>query len=362
MKIRMLLFDLSVCSVWIAGMLAEQTGWVNPMFFIAVFTILCRLVVSFSLYHGEKRSWLPLAALAILFIVSTCTNGFYGIDLVFNRLLTLMAPRYKTAARYAFLGFMMLWIFILPFICYLVMLHQKRLAITNLTWQELAGGILWHGRLEKHCSAGLALLFMTVMAGLAMNARMCQTMCLVAAPLTNWLLSHYYKAKAEFLWVLVVSMCIFWYAQILANEWRVGMLFVSLVLAAYVCSKLYKRIQSRLLLGCLTIYLGIMLPSFAIGYNQYSCINYSRSGFSCLLPSRGVFYVRDEGGKLGLRDRYGLLVEPEYDCINPNMRLPYHGNFVYVLLKNGREYYYNVFDNKFVNKYHVMSGQRCGEL
>lgn len=63
-----------------------------------------------------------------------------------------------------------------------------------------------------------------------------------------------------------------------------------------------------------SIYLGIMLPSLAIGNNQYTCFSVGRTAYHSLGSYPGIFYVEDkETRKVGLRDRYGLLVKPEYE-------------------------------------------------
>ena len=88
------------------------------------------------------------------------------------------------------------------------------------------------------------------------------------------------------------------------------MLLASFGLVTFVGTRLYKNTQNLLLTISSVLYLGVLLPSFAIGYNQYACINYARSGFYYLNPFKGILYITDSKGELyGLRDRYGLLIE-----------------------------------------------------
>lgn len=184
-----------------------------------------------------------------------------------------------------------------------------------------------------------------------MNARLCQILCMSAAPLTYWLLCHYHKVNAEKVWVLVVSMTIFWYAQIVAGVWRVSMLLVSFGLVIYVGTRLYRNTKDNLLVNAMVLYLGILLPSFSIGYNQYACINYARSGFYYMEPFRGIIYLTDSTRELyGLRDRYGLLVEPVYERIRESDRFPNGCPYIYELQKDGYCRYYEVVNNAFTHE------------
>ena len=351
MKSKLLFFDLAICSVWMLSMFGGRGSWNYPTFLFVVLEVLFRLVISFSMAHREKRSWLPLLIFAPLIYMSVVVGVYNGVGEIIYRIFDLTKLEYSVALKYALGGFLMLWLFILPYIYYLYLMFRKKLVRTELSWKELIGGILWHGSREKTYSAIMMLMLVSFITGLSMNARMCQIMCLTAAPLTYWLICKYYRVKAECLWVLVVGMAFFWYAQIVAGVWRVGMLIVSLGSVVFVGTKLYNNTKSNLLVNVLVLYLGILLPSFAIGYNQYACINYARSGFYYLAPFHGILYVTDSTRELyGLRDRYGLLVEPEYERILEGDRLPYGWTYIYILQKDGYDRYYDVYSNQFVNE------------
>jgi hypothetical protein len=98
------------------------------------------------------------------------------------------------------------------------------------------------------------------------------------------------------------------------------------------------------------LYLGVLLPSFSIGYNQYTCIHYARYGFHYLEPFRGILYIADSKGLFGLRDRYGMLVEPEYENIWIGENHTSYWSHQYILQKDGYNRYYDVFNNKFVQE------------
>ena len=351
MKSKLLFFDLAICSVWMLSMFGGRGSWTSPIFLFIILEVLYRLVISFSLAHKEKRSWLPLLIFVPLIVMSLYVGVYDGVSVFVYRIFDLTKLEYSIAVKYAIGGFLMLWLFVLPYIYYLYLLFRKQLVRTDLTRKELVGGILWHGRLERTCSAILMVMLVAFLTGLSMDARLCQTMCLTAVPLTYWLLCHLSHVKAEKVWVLVVGMAFFWYAQIVAGVWRVSMLLVSFGLVIYVGTRLYHNTKNYLLVNTVVLYLGILLPSFSIGYNQYTCINYARSGFYYLSPFQGILFVTDSARELyGLRNRYGLLVEPEYEQIREGDGRPYEWTYICVLQKDGYNRYYDVWNNQFVQE------------
>ena len=105
------------------------------------------------------------------------------------------------------------------------------------------------------------------------------------------------------LWVMVAARGLFFYAQRYAGMWRVWMLVVSIAMVAHICWRTFGK-QGLVQISILaTVYLGVFLPTLAIGYNQYACIEYGRRGLYTLEPLRGVFYIKDaKTDKVGLRD------------------------------------------------------------
>ena len=159
-------------------------------------------------------------------------------------------------------------------------------------------------------------------AGLAMDMRMCRFACVVLPPLSLYLIARYMTSCKDTteknpvvgkLWMMVAAMVLFFYAQRYAGMWRVWMLVASIAMVAYVCWRTFGKLGLAGISILATVYLGILLPTLAIGYNQYACIEYGRRGLYTLEPLRVIFYIKDTNtDKVGLRDRYGILVEPIY--------------------------------------------------
>lgn len=117
-------------------------------------------------------------------------------------------------------------------------------------------------------------------------------------------------------------------------------------MAAYVCSGFYKSRKNMVLAFVSSIYLGIMLPSLAIGNNQYTCFSVGRTAYHSLDSYPGIFYVEDKKTeKVGLRDRYGLLVKPEYESFR--YHTPSHWFGELELRKNGYYTLYDICNDKY---------------
>ena len=100
------------------------------------------------------------------------------------------------------------------------------------------------------------------------------------------------------------------------------------------------------------IYVGILLPSLAIGNNQYTCFNVGRTGYYSLDIYPGIFSIEDKKtGKIGLRSRYGLLVKPEYDAFIYHTSRHWFGELE--LRKNGYYTLYDICNNEYHTDNHI---------
>ncbi|MBR6445339.1 MAG: hypothetical protein IKS94_02750 [Prevotella sp.] len=348
-KLKFHFLDLTICAVWMLFACGIYGGWLTPAFVIIMLAMFYRFVVSLSLSKMEIRSWLPLlifAPFAAWFVFS----NHYITEHIADYFFHLTHIEYNNVIYDVIVYFFLLWLVAVPYIYYLYLLIRKKALRTELTWGELVGAILWRDRQSQTISAILMVMLFAFISGLTMSARACQLMCFAAVPVTYWLICRYHRVSAEKAWVLVMAMVTFWYAQIQAGVWRVSLLFLSFALVIYVVIALYQKIKKVQLSIVLVIYLGILLPSFSIGYNQYACTHYARSGFHYLEPFKGILYITDGKGHYGLRDRYGLLIEPEYESIRVGEKLTSKWSHLYILQKDGHKKYYDVFNDKFVQE------------
>ncbi|MDO4930169.1 MAG: hypothetical protein Q4E59_03440 [Bacteroidales bacterium] len=347
MKRIMLWLDLIVCSLWVLAVLGTRLG-LNPLgYFLVMMIIVLRLAYRFSMDRREKRSWLLVVGiLGISFII------LYG-DSDIGRFTLARYVFYVLNLEYDYIAYMAVgllftaWIWLLPLVEYPILLFRKKLSRTDLKWKDLLGRILWHDRKAKTYSALMLVCLTTLYSGLTMDAKLCRTVCLVAPAFSYWLLCRYYGAKAEKVWVMVLGLVFFYYAQMFGGIVRIAMLAVSFVLATYTICRLYKATRDHLLLVMSILYLGILQPSMAIGHNQYTCLNYGRSGHYSHMVYNGVFYIEDQSGELlGLRDRYGLLIKPEYESINVHEGRRWYTEVE--LRRNGFYVIYDIMGNRII--------------
>lgn len=299
MTSKLLYLDLIICAVWMLFVFGRYGGWATPFAAIVMPSVFYRIVLTLSLSKNEVRSWLPLLIYAPLSAWTVFSGHNICFDQIADYFFHLTHIEYNDVIQGIIKYFFLIWLVALPYIFYLFLLIRKKTIRTELTWIELVGAILWHDKQTKIISAILMVTLVAFITGLSMSATACQLMCFTAVPVTYWLICRYHRVIAEKIWVLVMAMVIFWYAQILASGWRVFMLLVSLGLVSYAGTFLYQKTRKGLLCIVCVIFLGIILPSFSIGYNQYTCIQYARSGFHYLEPFRGILYITDGNGRYG---------------------------------------------------------------
>lgn len=344
MRSKLHWLDLAICGAWIVSIVCDGYG-LTPFTLLAM---LMRLVVSFSLFYKEKRSWMPLLALAVSLGLAAYMRLPGGIGGIVQDFFVLFGLEPNKPAEMAMTGVLLGWILFAPYVYYVVMLLSHRLVNTEWTKTDLLGGILWNDRRARYYAALLMITVVSLAVGLSMYTPSCKLLCWIVAPLCYWIVCRYCKVKAQWAWLLVAAMVVFWYAQKFGGIYRVGMLAASFMLVAYVCTSLYKSTRQILMTGICALYFAVVLPSFTIGYNQYACINYGRRYFSTLVPYCGIMQIFDAEGNVGLRDRYGLLLSPEYEHLSFDFTKG-KSLFRYCrLAKDGYTQIYDLYDNKIL--------------
>ena len=345
--------DLAICSLWTIAALGSRIAWVGtPATWIVMLLIMSRLLLSFTLYHREKKSWIP----GLLFMGFTAFAVSVGLDIKLSELASKVFPLLSLDFnRWWYVGLtwaVATWLWIVPLVVFFVNIFRKGCQADTLTWKDVFGKLLWTNKTARtFCSLQLIAIG-TLYTGLTMNGRLCLFACVVAPTLSFHLLKRYYGLKKGKVWVLVISMLIFFFAQTHAGLLRMSMLSISFCMVAYVCSSFYQKEKKLLLSVMSAIYVGILLPSLAIGNNQYTCFNVGRTGYYSLDTYPGIFSIEDKKtGKIGLRSRYGLLVKPEYESVV--YHTPRHWFGKLELRKNGYYTLYDICNNEYRKDNHI---------
>ena len=353
MRKILLEFDLAICSLWTIAALGSRMAWVDtPATWIVMLLIMSRLLLSFTLYHRERKSWIP----GLLFMGLTAFAISVGLDIKLNGLASKAFPLLNLDFnRWWYVGLTLAvatWLWVVPLVVFLVNIFRKGCLTDTLTWTDTLGKLLWTDKTARTYCSLLLITIGTLYAGLTMNARLCLFASVVAPALSFHLLKRYYGLKKGKLWVLVISMLIFFFAQPHAGLLRMSMLGISFSMVAYVCSAFYQYKKKLLLAVVSAIYMGILLPSLAIGNNQHTCFNVGRTGYYSLDTYPGIFCIEDkETGNIGLRDRYGLLVKPEYETLVYHTSRHWFGELE--LRKNGYYTLYDICNNEYRTDNHI---------
>lgn len=353
MRKTLLEIDLVICSLWTIAALGSRIAWVDtPATWIVMLLIMSRLLLSFTLYHREKKSWIP----GLLFMGLTVFAISTELDIKLSELASKVFPLLNLDFnRWWYVGLTLAvatWLWVVPLVVFLVNIFRKDCLTDTLTRTDTLGKLLWTDKTARTYCSLLLITIGTLYTGLTMNARLCLFACVVAPTLSSHLLKRYYGLEKGKVWVLVISMLIFFFAQPHAGLLRMVMLGISFSLVIYVCSSFYQD-KKKLLLSVLSaIYVGILLPSLAIGNNQYTCFNVGRTGYYSLDIYPGIFSIEDKKtGKIGLRSRYGLLVKPEYDAFIYHTSKHWFGELE--LRKNGYYTLYDICNNEYRKDNHI---------
>lgn len=344
MRQKFLWLDLAVCSVWMLMCLGCRMWYSGNN--TVLFVIVSRIVFAFALYRREIRSWVPLLLSVGLFYFSVGAEYDVQIESLSSTMFHMLGLPVDGIARMVVMLVLGIWICFVPVVMYLMLLFCRRLGRTELRWKDVLGAIMWNDHSARTYSLLMLVAFGALLSGLAMNSRICLFVCLTAPVLSYRLLMRHYGMSSGNLAVMVAGMLLFYYAQPTAGVWRICLLGMSMAVVAYMCIRLY-LFKGRLSVFVLSVlYIGAMLPSLSIGYNQYACMDYGRYCYHTLEPYQGIFFVKDHTGELvGLRDRYGLLVRPEYDSVVYHDKRDVWGELE--LRRNGYYTLYSVCDNTF---------------
>ena len=353
MRKTLLGIDLAICSLWTIAALGSRMAWVStPATWIVMLLIMSRLLLSFTLYHRERKSWIP----GLLFVGLTAFAVSVGLDVKLSGLVSKVFPLLNLDFdRWWCVGIALAvatWLWIVPLVVFLFNIFRKGCLADTLTWKDAFGKLLWTDTVARTFCSLLLITIGTLYAGLAMDARLCLFACVVAPTLSFHLLKRYYGLEKGKVSVLVISMLIFFFAQTHAGLLRMTMLGISLSMVTYVCSSFYQEKKKLQMSIISTVYIGIMLPSLAIGNNQYTCFNVGRTGYYSFDTYPGIFSIEDKKtGKIGLRSRYGLLVKPEYDAFVYHTSRHWFGELE--LRKNGYYTLYDICNNEYRIDNHI---------
>ena len=315
MKKAFYALDWTICFLWAIVVVIVGYGWF-PFFpvNIVALAVLFRIVCSFALYKGEKKAWgSGLVALALL-----APKWLMDVDphvwIFTSKAYAVMGMETDKPGEEVLSWVLKVWLGLFPVVAYAANVMRKGGMVDNLTWKEAMGLLLWTDRRAKTYCALLLVALFALYFGLALYDRACALACVVAPMVSLYLLQRLRGVAMGKLWVVIIAMVPFFLSQFDAGVERVAMLALSLCAMAYACGGLLRSVKDLPFYVVAVGYLGVLLPSMAIGNNPYCCLEVARVFHHRLDAYPGILVVKDqETGKVGLRYRYGMLVKPEFD-------------------------------------------------
>ena len=115
-------------------------------------------------------------------------------------------------------------------------------------------------------------------------------------------------------WILVLGAVLYWWAQFFDHESKMILIITNLCCIAYVC--FLKGLHWKTLLF-VPIAIVVFIQPCCIGYNLYAATHVGmRAKYREYSPAiKGLWLVDCGSNKLGLRDRYGMVLNADYEDI-----------------------------------------------
>ena len=140
MRQKIFWLDLAICSLWLLIALANCSWWSLPAHFLMVVTVVMRIILSFSLYRREKRSWIPLTVFTILFVMLYVVGQVMNTMGDFADLSFVVLGINNDRLTYTIIKCTLLvWLFLGPLTVYIAGLCRKTLKSSTLTWKDALG-------------------------------------------------------------------------------------------------------------------------------------------------------------------------------------------------------------------------------
>lgn len=329
MKIRKLIyaFDLLFCLI-VAIFTWRHTYVRYPLeLWIVPLILLVRVNVSVMLYRHEKKSIWGVLLFTLLFIVFVNSHFRIAVEKMIEIPVNVFASdeqlRHFYEARWlsddhAYVLKMLIngWFCIFPIISLLFQMLKKSLSKNSATWLEALFSYIFMDRIGKKHLPMAGLIGVSALVGISMWQPWLSLMVLPS--LGYFILNRGILRMAHFMEyaVLILAMTILFESQYVTDIIKIALMFISALIVGCLCVRLYvktRRINTSLLAFLIC---GFMIPVLALGYNIYTGISASRGAkYSDIYIDSGILFVRN-GKKIGLRDRYRIILQPKYNNYN----------------------------------------------
>lgn len=209
--------------------------------------------------------------------------------------------------------------------------------LTNIRWQSLS----------SFCHRYIILTFIFVIAimpGIYIQSMGSLIAIVIVVPLFYYFIGYKWQKIRPMglyrnLYMLLLAGISFWMAQYAMDATRIVLLVISVVLTGFVTFHMWRNTRNVTASSIIFVVCAFILPSIAIGYNQFNCIGSKRMyNFADYDYSyRGLLKVKSLDG-VAIRDRFGYITPTE------NEQIESIGNSTKPFVKFKHDGFWGVYD------------------
>lgn len=175
---------------------------------------------------------------------------------------------------------------------------------------------LWKDRMVKQYCLLALIIFTAFLIGRE-NPGFLGFVGVIALPILLLYVAQHFAGKqlqSKDAWILAFGSSVYWWAQFFDSELKITLLVINLCCIAYVCFLKGLNWKTLLFMPIATI---VLIQPCCIGYNLYTATHVGmRAKYRDYAPAiKGLWLVDCGRDKLGLRDRYGMILNADYEDI-----------------------------------------------
>lgn len=352
-KGRFFMLDLLLCSLWALFVLRLWTSfimtdscvdypyfdwWTAPI--VGYFVVL-RLGISFLMLHEDRNGLLVSLVLLLGSVVSFLLSRFVLMDAirdVFNYFnlacggwfnpdirrfeYLFSVDSYNQVVDATWGVFLFCWVWLMPLVYFLI--HRKEHTSTSYSLTTALSGLYqFKDSIGKKYLYVCALFLSALIIGMMMVSVLSLVVLFAVSYLFFRMVAKWANRTIKgYEWFYMVFATVgVWLAQYQYGVVRIVLLLVSVLLSSLLIFKISKVPIFKLL--AMIVIAGMILPSLCMGYNVFALTDCKRlEMLHAQYNLTGVFKVQDSQGRMGLRDRYRMIIPAQYSEIE-DYHLPY---------------------------------------
>ena len=248
------------------------------------------------------------------------------------------SPRWLTSQFSPFLFFKLMgmlfpiWLLLMPIVYFFIC--RKECILSGVENQWIWSGLyLWKDALRNKYLMGCAFFLVSWCFGIVMNEWLSLVAMTTIPAFAFYQINKGWGCRIriyELLFVMIAS-CLLWFAQYETGNIREGILWGAALLMLVPIGIVWRK-KGWLDGIWYFVSIGILLPSFCLGYDVYTVKEAKRIGnFRDEMCFTGVLIVEDDGGNIALRDRYRLITPLFYTDVKadrlPVVKVEYEGQW-----------------------------------